>query len=110
MPKIDKFKFATSAMWKMMESLATKGTSTVISIILARILVPDDYGVIAVTNIFINFSALIVNSGMETSLVRKQHVDDLDYSNAFFFTLFVAAVLYGSFFLASPFLLSETLW
>lgn len=104
MPKIDKFKFATSAMWKMMESLATKGTSTVISIILARILVPDDYGVIAVTNIFINFSALIVNSGMETSLVRKQHVDDLDYSNAFFFTLFVAAVLYGSFFLASPFL------
>lgn len=84
MTAISKQKFTISAVWKMAESLSTKGVSTIISIILARLLMPQDYGIIALTSVFINFTNILVQSGLHTSLVRKEKVDNQDYSNAFF--------------------------
>ncbi len=96
--------FATNSIWKMVETLLSKGVSTIISIVLARILLPYDYGVVAITSIFIHFSAIVIQGGLSTSLVRKKDIDNLDYSVALYFSLFVATVMYGIFYFATPFI------
>ena len=87
-----------------METISTKGVSTVISIILARLLLPENYGLVALTDAFVSFSYILVQSGLGTSLIRKKEVDDLDYSNALFFSLAVALVCYMAFFVSAPFI------
>ena len=72
MSRINRHVFASNAMWKMMETVSTKGVSTVISIILARLLLPENYGLVALTDVFVNFSYILVQSGLGTSLVRKK--------------------------------------
>lgn len=104
MTAISKQKFTISAVWKMAESLSTKGVSTIISIILARLLMPEDYGIIALTSVFINFTNILVQSGLHTSLVRKEKVDNQDYSNAFFLSFIIAAICYIFFFITAPYI------
>lgn len=99
---VTKQKILISSIWKMMDSLVTKGVSTVISIILARILMPEDYGIITITIVFINFSGIIVQSGINVALVRKEAVDELDYSTSLFYSLVVAGLCYAIFFFLAP--------
>ncbi len=101
---VSKQKVATSSMWKMADSLVTKGASTIISVILARILVPDDYGIITLTAVFMNFTGILVQGGINTALVRKESVDELDYSSALFFSIVVATICYLSFFFTAPYI------
>jgi len=101
---INKKVFVSSAAWKMVESLSTRGVSLLISILLARLLLPEDYGIVALTAIFINLSSSLVASGLGTALVRKEDVDNVDYTTVFIFCMIVAAVLYVVCFFAAPFI------
>lgn len=100
--KMNKQSFTSSAIWKIVEAFSTKGISLIISIILARILLPEDYGIVTLTAIFINLSTILVQSGLGTGLIRQDHVDDIDYNNVFFIGIGVAALCYTAFFLAAP--------
>ena len=102
MPTVTKRVFVTSALWKMLESLSTKGASLMISIILARLLLPQDYGIVAISEIVISFSGIIIQSGLSVSLIRKTDADELDYSNALFLCLAVAAICYVAFWILAP--------
>lgn len=102
MAEVTKRQVIGSAAWKMVEALSTKGVSLIVSVVLARLLLPEDYGVIALAGIFINLATFVVQGGLTTALVRKEDVDDVDYSNAFFFCMAVAAACYGVFFVAAP--------
>lgn len=104
MSHISKKTFISSAAWKMLESLLTKGVSLFISIILARLLLPEDYGVVALTSIFIHLSTSIVASGLGTALVRKESVDNIDYTTVFIFCMLIALFLYIVCFIAAPFI------
>lgn len=104
MPNVDRQIFAISALWKMLESFSTKGVSVIISIILARLLMPENYGIVALTSTFISISTMLVQSGVNTALIREKSIDDLDYSNAFFFTMTIASVCYMFFFYAAPYI------
>ena len=104
MAQVTRRTFATSAIWKMMDTISTKGVSIIISIILARLLLPENYGLVALTDVFVNFSYILVQSGLGTSLIRKKEVDDLDYSNALYFSLAVAAICYLIFFIGAPYI------
>ena len=104
MSNISKKTFVSSAAWKMVESLSTRGVSLLISILLARMLLPEDYGVVALTAIFINLSSSLVTSGLGTALVRKEKVDNVDYTTVFIFCMMIAAVLYVVCFFAAPFI------
>ncbi len=99
---IRKETFAASAMWKIIEAVSTKGVSLIISVILARILFPEAYGIIALTNIFISLTTIIVQSGLSAGLIRKEYVDEIDYNNAFYIGFVFAAICYILFFLISP--------
>lgn len=104
MSKINKKIFFINSVWKSLEIISTKGVSMIISIILARLLLPEDYGIVALTAVFINLAGIFVSSGLETSLIQKKDVDDLDFSSAFFFSLFVAGIVYLIFFVAAPYI------
>ena len=102
MAKVNKKTFVFGAIWKMLDSLCLNGISVVVSIILARILMPEAYGVIGLTTIFINLANFVVQSGLGTALVQKKEVDNVDYTTVFFFCLFIAALCYAIFYIAAP--------
>ncbi len=66
----------------------------IVSIVLARILVPEDYGTIALVTIFTSILQVFVDSGLGTALIQKKDADDLDFSSVFYFNFVVCVILY----------------
>ena len=63
--------------WKFAERFIAQGVSFVVSLVLARILMPSDYGIIAIINVFITIADVLLTSGLNTALIQKQDVDEL---------------------------------
>lgn len=101
---VNKRQFAINSLWKMFEQFSAKGISVVVSIVLARLLLPSDYGVIALTTIFTNLSDILIDGGFSTALITKESVDDYDYSAVFSVSSSIAVFLYVILFFASPFI------
>ena len=72
--------------WRFAERCGVQLISAVVSILLARILTPDDYGKVALVTVFNNIMYVLLDCGIGTALVQKKEVDELDYSSAFFFS------------------------
>ena len=104
MNQVSRKQFTNGAIWKIIESFSSKGITMVVSILLARMLMPQDYGVIALTGIFLNLSDILIDGGFSTTLIRKKNVDDDDYSCVLAVSLLIATVLYILFFIAAPFI------
>lgn len=85
-------------MWSAVENVTRLGITFVVSIILARLLSPEEYGLIGILAIFISLFNAIVDSGFTSALIRKQDATDTDYSTVFYInlvlSLFLAAVLF----------------
>ena len=92
----------SSMLWKLLERFSTQIVSFVISIILARILSPNEYGIIAILIIFINFANVIIDGGLNTALVQKKNADRIDFSTIFWFSLLLSVVFYLILFFSSP--------
>ena len=99
-----KNKVLSSLAWKLLERSATQGMQFVIQIVLARLLLPSDYGMIALVMIFILLANVFVQKGFNTALIQKKHADELDFSSALYLSLFVAVILYIILFFASPYI------
>lgn len=91
-----------SFFWKFGERILSQGISFVISLILARLLMPSDYGTIAMITIFINLSSVFINSGFASALIQKKDADSTDFSTMFYCSLVCALIIYGILFLAAP--------
>ena len=102
MKQVSRKQFTSGAFWKIVESFSSKGITMIVSIILARILMPKDYGVIALTTIFLNLSDILIDGGFSTTLIRKKDVDDCDYSCVLAVSFSIAALLYIIFFFIAP--------
>ena len=74
----------------------------IVSIVLARILAPEDYGTIALVTVFTTILQVFVDSGLGTALIQKKNADDLDFSSVFYFNFVVCLVLYAAMFMAAP--------
>ena len=90
-----------SLLWKLLEKCSVQGVSFIVTIILARILSPDEYGIIAIVTIFLHFSNILIEGGFSTALVQKKGYDNKDFSTIFFFSLAVALIIYILLFLFS---------
>ena len=101
---MNKQTFASSAIWKITEAFSTKGIALIISIVLSRILLKEDYGIVTLTAVFINLSTILVQSGLSTALIRKEKVDDIDYNNGFITGFLIAIICYVVFFISAPFI------
>ena len=99
-----KNKTISGIIWRISERVLAQFVSLIVSIILARILLPDEYGVIALVMVFIAILNSFVTNGLGTSLVQKKDSDDLDFSTIFIAGLFLSFILYIILFIASPFI------
>ena len=90
--------------WKLLENGGTQGILFVVTIVLARLLNPAEYGVLSITVIFVTIAGVFVQRGFSMSLVQKKDADDLDFNSVFWFTLLVAFLLYAALFFAAPFI------
>lgn len=89
-------------LWNTIERLATNGIQFVMTIVLARLLSPDDYGIIAMPAIFLAIAQVLIDSGFANALIRKPDLNDNDLSTAFYFNIIVGLVAYLALFFASP--------
>lgn len=99
-----KNKVISSLFWKFSERIGAQLVNFVVAIILARLLNPSDYGLIALITIFITISNVFVQSGFGSALIQKKDVDDLDFSSVFYFSVLISVVLYGVMFFAAPYI------
>lgn len=97
-----KSKVLFSLFWKLMERGGTQGIQFIVQIVLARFLVPTDYGLIALIAIFITIANVFVQSGFNTALIQKKDANEVDFSSVFYLSLFVASLLYVLLFFAAP--------
>ncbi|MCF6142095.1 lipopolysaccharide biosynthesis protein [Flavobacterium sp. K77] len=90
--------------WSSLQLFGTQGIGLVVSIILARLLLPAEFGLIAMLGIFMGLAATLINSGLTSSLIRSENLDEEDYSTVFYFNLVVSGLLYVLFILVAPFI------
>lgn len=93
---------ATGAIWVFMDQFGVQLVSFVVNLVLARLLMPADFGTIALFNVVINICSVLINGGMSSSLVRTQSVDERDLSTVFWFNMATTALLYLLVFIAAP--------
>ena len=88
--------------WNTFEKVVIQGISFVLSIILARLLTPQDYGAIGMISIFITFSSVFIDSGFLRALIQKQDCTELDFSTTLIFNIITSCFLYLILFLMAP--------
>jgi len=101
---MEKTKVISGLFWKFAERIGAQGVNLIVSIILARLLSPEDYGLVALTTIFITISNVFIESGLGTALIQKKEADDLDFSSVLYFNMVISLLLYIIIFFASPFI------
>lgn len=91
----------SNLVWRFMERCGAQLVTFLVSIVLARLLTPKDYGTVALVTVFTNILQVFVDSGLGTALIQKKDADELDFSSVFLFNCAVCVLLYvGMFFLA----------
>lgn len=96
----------SNILWRFLERCGAQGVAFIVSLVLARILDPNLYGIIALVSVFIAVMQVFVDSGMGNALIQKKDADDLDFSTVFFFNTFVCILLYGVMYLVAPLIAS----
>jgi teichuronic acid exporter len=92
--------------WTFFQLFSNQLFSFFVSIILARLLLPEEFGLIGMLTIFIALSETLINSGLSYSLIRSENLDDEDYSTVFFFNLLVSLIIYIIIFFLAPYIAS----
>ena len=88
--------------WSFIDNIASSGVTFLVGLVLARLLTPAEYGIMAMIAIFIAISNSIIDSGFSNALIRKIHIDRIDYNTVFYFNRLVSIVIYLLLFFASP--------
>lgn len=92
----------TNFLWRFAERCGAQGVSFIVSLVLARLLTPNDYGIVALMSVFISILGVFIDSGFSAALIQKKDADDLDFSSIFYFNLFSCSLLYLILFFAAP--------
>ena len=95
-------KVASGLFWKLLENGGSQAVQFVVSVILARLLSPREYTVIAIIMIFTTIANVLVQNGFATALIQRKDADGVDFSSVFFLNLFSSLVVYIFMFLLSP--------
>lgn len=93
---------ASGMFWKLAERICAQGVSFIVSLILARMLTPDTYGVIAMILVFINLANVFVSNGFSTALIQKKDADELDFSTMFYCSVLLSIIMYALLYVCAP--------
>ena len=97
-----KTKSISSTFWSFIETLGNQGLQFLVGIILARLLLPEDYGMVGVLAIFMGLSGVLVDSGFKTSIIRSKDLSDIDCSTIFYVNLCVSLIVSLILFFSAP--------
>lgn len=101
-----KHKTLKGTVWSSVERFSVQGIAFLVMIVMARILTPEDYGLVGMITIFIAVSQSLVDSGFSQALIRKQDRSETDNSTVFYFNIVVGLVLYLILFFCAPLIAS----
>lgn len=88
--------------WSAVERFSTLFTQVGVNIILARILMPEDFGMIAILAVFIQFSQAFIDSGFTNALIQRKNRTNVDFCTVFYFNFVVACLLYVILYISAP--------
>ena len=88
--------------WSLVDNIANSGITFLVGLILARLLTPMEYGIMAMITIFIAISTSIIDSGFSNALIRKSEIKRIDYNTVFYFNLAISIFLYIILYIVSP--------
>ena len=97
-------KIISGFFWRFSENIAAQIVSFIVSVILARILMPEDFGVVAIVLSFTMIVEILVSNGLGSALIQKKEASNLEFSTIFWCNFALAAVLYLVLYLLAPFL------
>lgn len=99
-----KNKTVTGFFWQLSQKVLCQVVSFGISVVLARLLLPSDYGVIAICSMFLVLTGIFIGGGLGTALVQKKNADDIDFCTVFYSGLVLSIVVYLAVFFAAPYI------
>lgn len=92
--------------WKFSERILAQAVSFIVSVVLSRLLLPSDYGTVAIVLIFINIANVFVTSGFSTALVQNKDATEVDFSTNFYCSLCMSFIVYALMYCIAPFIAS----
>ena len=95
-------KTLVGSIWMMMERFGYLTIQFVSNLVLARLLMPEDFGAIGIMMVFITLSNVFIDSGFSASLIQKKEITEKDKSTVFFTNLILSVVVYTVLFISSP--------
>ena len=98
-----KSKTLSSLVWQFGQKTFGQLFSFVVTVILARLLMLEDYGVVALASMFNILVGIFVSCSMGAALIQKKNADELDYNTVFFSSLFMSFIVYGFVYFGAPF-------
>ena len=97
-----KQKAASGMLWTAVQKYSTMGITFISGIILARLLMPEDYGAIGMLAIFMSLAEVFIDAGFGSALIQKKNPTQTDYSTVFYFNIGMSAILYAVIFFSAP--------
>lgn len=97
-----KQKVLSNVIWRFAERTGAQLVGFIVSIVLARILLPENYGTIALVTVFTTIMQVFVDSGLGNALIQKKDADDIDFSTVFYTNIVFCLVLYLIIFITAP--------
>ncbi len=95
-------KSLSAIIWLLLDKLGSSSVNFIVTILLARLLSPEDFGLVAMVLVFFEFSSVFVESGFSAALIREKEISEIDKSTTFIFNLVAAIILYGILFVSAP--------
>ena len=96
-----KEKTFVNLLWRFAERILAQSVTLCVTIVLARILMPDDYAAVALISVFVNICNIFVTKSFGNALIQKKDTDDLDFSTVFYINLAMTLVMYVAIFVAA---------
>ncbi|EDM43238.1 putative lipopolysaccharide biosynthesis protein [unidentified eubacterium SCB49] len=90
--------------WTFLEKFSSKFISFSVSILLARLILPKEFGLLGLIYLFTGISTVLINSGLSNSLIRSKNLRNDDYSTVFYFNILLSFLIYTLLFFTAPFI------
>lgn len=97
-------KTKSAVIWSAIDRFSVQGAQFFLSVVIARLVSPADYGLIAMLNVFLSVAQQFIDSGFSTALIQKRDRQEVDFYTVFYFNLIISLAIYGVLFLISPYI------
>ena len=90
--------------WRFLQNAGTQIISFIISIVLARVLMPEDYGLVAMITVFTNIAMVFINTGFSSAIIQRKNLTDEESSTVFYFSIGMGLVMYSILYFSAPYI------